>query len=70
MPQLLLFYESPHPVFARVVLAKNPTGLLGKTFVTGDRRLVAILWRFGPIDSRVLFSRCAHPLTVSLRSLT
>jgi hypothetical protein len=56
MPQLPRFYESPHPVFARVVLAENPTGLLGKAFVASDRRLVAILRRFEPIDSRVLFS--------------
>ena len=50
----------PHPIFARVVLTENLAGLLGKSLVTGRRRLGATPLRLRPIRSRALFSRYAH----------
>src|SRR5262249_58495149 len=52
--------DLPHPIFARVVLSENPAGLLGKSLVTGRRRLGATSLRLRPIRSRALFSRYVH----------
>jgi hypothetical protein len=47
--------DSPHPIFARVVLAENLAELLGKAPVTGRLRLVAALLRLRPIRAQALF---------------
>lgn len=52
--------DSPHPIFARVVLAENLAKLLGKAPVTGHLRLVAALLRLRPIPAQALFRWFAH----------
>ncbi|MGB0057345.1 MAG: hypothetical protein WBQ20_11440, partial [Methyloceanibacter sp.] len=52
--------NSPHPIFARLVLAENLADLLGKAPVTGCLRLLAALLRLRPIPARALFRWFAH----------
>jgi len=52
--------DSPHPIFARVVLAENLADLLGKALVSGCLRLVATLLRLRPIRTGALFRWFTH----------
>ena len=52
--------DSPHPIFARVVLAENLADLLGKALVSGSLRLVATLLRLRPIRTGALFRWFTH----------
>jgi hypothetical protein len=51
---------SPHPIFARIVLAEDLAGLLGKMLIKHRRRLVAALLRLGPSPSLALFLWSTH----------
>src|SRR5215470_2329715 len=61
----------PHPIFARVVLTENLAGLLGKSLVTGRRRLGdALAASANPFSSSVLSVRASPRIKAVRDSLS